>query len=428
MYRLILSLLALALLLEPTVAAPQGKIVMIKGAPSGFRVGGASISGNGRYLTYTYYNYTRGTDAALYKYDIAKKKATRITPITSAKVVPYDVRLSFSGRYVAFQTKAAFAPDDGDKEFDLYLYDSLTGKYTWLTPWLRGGAEPLCRVDGYCGIHDKKFIGDDTLLFSVEGSSSSRRIVSYNLNSGMSQEFAREIPLYTGGISADGRYVLVPEWAVRTGFTIFNTDNLAVNIKDPTRHTFYRYDRLTGELWSYDLPLKTDAQGFKDFPAVSPVLSADGKFAMFFISPYAYKEEDEVKLDPGFYLLEIESGALRHLSTIPPYKKSNYGYNDPWTHEISFTADGTLLILHSAQPRLVKGDRSRDADLFKINLNDNSITHLTKQRYPRARDRHTYEYYVSQNGERIVFLSSQQGLVKGDKTASDLFLYTEGKW
>ncbi|HEY0558604.1 MAG TPA: hypothetical protein VGG20_30405 [Thermoanaerobaculia bacterium] len=232
------------------------------------------------------------------------------SPATAGNGPSYQGALSADGRYVAFTSHATdldptvtdyVDPGTGQRRFDVFLFDRVTGKTTALSrsaqhPGLTGDFDsqsPVISADGRW----IAFASRATDLVPVSSTATGNAYLYDRVAGVLTRTSASVTPVANPrplGLSADGRYLLT-----------LDRDNLN------SRHDVYLYDRVAGTntLVSHD-PGGAPAGVPQDS---IPALSADGRFVAFESSRGDLGQEPGTNVN--VYLWDREGGDLTLLSS-----------------------------------------------------------------------------------------------------------------
>jgi hypothetical protein len=128
--------------------------------------------------------------------------------------------ISADGRYVAFNTHDALAPNDFNSTGDSYLRDRATGTTTWLARHGGGTWDPMISADGrFVTFTGNGLLPDDTTAHIYVTDVITRELTRTSVSSAGEQ--GDDISLDPPAISADGRYALVQQNGLpRTEITV----------------------------------------------------------------------------------------------------------------------------------------------------------------------------------------------------------------
>lgn len=152
-------------------------------------------------------------------------------------------------------------------------------------------------------------------------------------------------------------------------------------------------------------------------PSYSPVLSADGRYAVFqsFASNLVSGDTNNTA---DIFVIDLNGGAISRVSTAADGTQAN-------SHSSSavISADGRTVVFSSAASNLVSGDTNGRYDIFVKDLQTGAITRASIAADGSEANGHCDAFSLSADGRFLAFTSDASNLVSGDTNGkSDVFL------
>lgn len=273
---------------------------------------------------------------------------------------------SADGRYVVFESQMTNLVDNdgnGDK-YDVYLRDRQTGETS------------LISVDSD----------------GVQGREESRK----------------------GRISPDGRYVV-----------FLSRSQLVPEDTNGSRPDIYLRDLQTGttELISID----NNGNSFSHFATLEFSISDDGQYVAFQLydpfSRVALRNEQgniyEYRYDNGpfLYVRDRQQGSNTLIDT-----ELNGSEPNAYNHNVSISGDGRYLSFNSTNAHLVANDNNNAADIFVYDLQNQSMSSVSRGTDGNTGNKWSYNPSISGDGRYVAFQSASDNLIADDtNNRKDMF-------
>jgi Tol biopolymer transport system component len=206
-------------------------------------------------------------------------------------------------------------------------------------------------------------------------------------------------PSYTGGISADGRYVVYESRA----------SNLTPGEAN-SNFDIFLHDNLTGATERISVA-DNGEQGNQD--SLYGRVSDDGRFVAF--NSYAYNltpQDSNMRWD--IFVRDRLRGVTKRISEGINGKQANSSSWDP-----SMTPDGRYVVFDSAATNLIPDDTNDWIDIFLVDQVAGTIERVSLTNTGEQADGNSIGATVSDDGRLVAFLSSATNLIPGDTNAAD---------
>jgi putative cell wall-binding protein/Tol biopolymer transport system component len=327
-----------------------------------------SISDDGRYIAFwsgqDFVASDTNGDQDLYLFDNQMKTWTRADlsgdGTSSIGNEAWDFEISGDGKYVVFESREDFHPNDGNgTRRDIFIWDVASDETTIVTPPRAGGSEtnrgsrdPSISDDGR---YVSFFTGQD-LVASDTNDEQDLYVKDMLTGTYMRADLTGDgvtspnDDLWNFQMSGNGRYV------------VFETDEV---LKDTdangSRRDVYMWDRITDEVTHITAP--RDGATEWDRGSRDPTISDDGRYVAF------YSGQDLVVGDTNdrqdFYLYDA-SADRRYVLDLTRSPGLQTGDND--TEDLMISGDGMWLSFESDSPNFVSGDTNSEDDVFVAQL------------------------------------------------------------
>jgi Tol biopolymer transport system component len=350
---------------------PSGKVELFavdaNGDPLPGHIGGAVVSGDGRYVAFEHNLYLIDpihqpfpdpTKSELHIYDALTHTAQRLTFGPQGDAGAIRPALSHDGRYVAFVSYADdVVPDDTNGTSDLFVHDRQTGntvRASLATDGSEGGdlisSSPSLSADGrYVAFSTQsRLVPEDTSAFKwhdifvrdLQAGNTTR----VNVNSNGNGAFQHS---YDPAISADGRYVAFMSHAA----------NLVAGDTNETRDIFV-HDRNLGETTRVSVDSDgnetTHLVGYSDDPSIS----ANGRYVSF-TSFATNLVENDTNGQRDIFVHDRHTGVTSRVNLSAMGNQANSHSASPY-----LTADGRYVVFSSYASNLAFGDANGTHDIF----------------------------------------------------------------
>ncbi|MEU1886250.1 hypothetical protein [Micromonospora sp. WMMD987] len=372
------------------------------------------MSADGRYVSFTSAAPNLAPDDTNDTWDVfvhdrrtgTTARVSRSTTGTPGDSSSHGQALSPDGRYVSFTSDAGnLVPGDTNGAYDGFVHDRRTGVTSRVT-LTDGDAQADGRSYAPVISADARFVAfvsDATDL--VPGDTNG--VADVFLRDRLAGTTVRvsganaDAPSDAPAISADGRFVaFVSEAALVPG----DTNGVA--------DVFLR-DLRTGSLRRVNLSA-TGVQA--DAPAVSPTMSADGRFVAF-VSDAALAPDDTNGVT-DVYVRDLRAGTTVRASSTAGGGQAGGGSYGP-----VLSADGRYVVFASDATDLVAGDTNGASDVFLRDLRAGTTVRASLTADGGQADGGSEYGVVTRDGRRVAFASAATNLVPGDTNGvTDVFL------
>ena len=360
-------------------APPVGAITRITdGNSSAFY---PSVSANGRYIAY----YSRASNlvpddtngvADIFVWDRETDTTTRITDGNDWSRLP---SISADGRYVTFDSQASnLVPGDTNRFMDVFVWDRDTGTTTRITSGNDESGDAVISADGRSITFNSKasnLVADDPNGFD-------RDVFVWNADTGTTTRITDSVwyldeDSFTGGISADGRYVT------------FSSYSSTLDPNDTNeREDVFVWDSTTGIITRIS----------EDGVAGGASISGDGRFVTY----TAARGGSQV------FVWDSTTGENTHITESFEGSSSSGG----------ISADGRYITLQSWAPNLVGDDTNGVCDVFVWDRLTETMTRIT------GGNGDSVNPTIAADGRSIAFDSGAENLVTDDSNAvGDVFIW-----
>ena len=199
---------------------------------------------------------------------------------------------------------------------------------------------------------------------------------------------------YGFALSADGRFAAFESGA----------DNLVPN--DTNGHTdIFVHDRQTGSTTRVSVA----ASGAEsNNGSSSPALSADGRFVAFESWASNLVPED-TNGQPDIFVHDRTTGAVALASVDSTGEQANY-----WSYQPAISADGRFVAYQSYASNLVADDSNTAYDIFVHDRLTGATTRVSVDSRGVQANAHSFEPDLSADGRLVVFHTAASNLVPGD--------------
>ena len=203
--------------------------------------------------------------------------------------------------------------------------------------------------------------------------------------------------------SGDGRLVAISSYA----------SNLVAGDTN-SRSDIFIFDRQTGK---FDR-ISTNAQGVQgNDHSFEPVMSADGRFAVFYSRASNLVPGDTNGMIDVF-LFDRQDRSIRRISVGNQGEQGN-GHS-LWA---AISADGSYVVYESQASTLVPGDSNNAWDIFLYDRLNNTTQRVSTTAQGGQANGSSYRAVINGDGSVIAFYSSASNLVAGDRNdADDVFV------
>jgi Tol biopolymer transport system component len=366
--------------------------------------------------------------------------------------------ISDNGRYVVFHTNSpAFVPDDGNGDYDVFLYDRVNGKYTRVSVAADGrdAHAPLAdpnRAPYAAG--QTNFPGASWGSVSSDGTyvafTSSATDLTGAPGDGQKQVYVRDMttgrtervsygtegqPLAAAetewgqAISGDGRFVIFMGWTnPQIGYTHTQADEIA---------QVYVYDRATHRSTLVSRNTRGDLGNADSY---SPVMAADGSRVAF--------ASEASNLVPGdtngaacprtgldacvdYFAFDLRTGRLTRVSVNSSgeeQKVVNEGggaaLSGGFTSVPSISGDGHLVTFPSLADNLVPGDTNSKLDVFVHDLTTGATHRVSTTSTGEEGNDNSWDTAISADGSVVAFISAATNFSAHDtNNVEDAFVH-----
>ncbi len=398
--------------------------VALGGGSANGASGEASVSTDGRYVAFSSdaTNLVNGDGNG--KGDVfLRDRQSGTTTLVSANSAntgsstgkSFAPAISADGRYVAFVSEAADIVDgDTNGRPDVFIRDTQTNTTRLVTRSLTGGfgngfaGEPSISANGQF----VSFTSNSTNLTVLGDTNNRNDVYVRDMNAGTTKiisvnttgnDTGNEVS-FDSSMSADGRYVAFRSKATNIGGTIVPNNAINVFLRDTqTNATTLISVNQSGTSGSAD--------------STSSSVSADGQSVVFRSVASDLTPKDNNNTDDVF-LRSVSAGTTTLLSINRQRTASGRGRSEfP-----SVSSDGHFAAFSSFAPDLVETDANGKEDVFLRDLQAGPITLLSTNTSGAAANGHSFDPFVSSNGQFVVFSSDATDLVSGDGNgATDIF-------
>ncbi len=326
--------------------------------------------------------------------------------------------ISADGSTVAFMSAATnLVPNDTNNNWDFFVRDLKSGTTTRVSVSSdgtegNGGADCDCRVYKFPGISadgqiitfqssSTNLVPDDTNgVFDIfRHDRSTGETVRVSLSTDGQQA---DNDCWMRDMSPDGRFVV---WHSAASTLVPNDTN---GVRD-----IFINDFQTGVTERVSIPV---GGGETDDISDSPRVSADGRFVA-----YASLATNLVPNDTNNqWDVFLRDRLLGETSRISVSSRGTQG--DVFSRHPSISADGRKITFHSVTTNLIPGDTNDVRDIFMHDRVLGETIRISTASDGTQADERSYDAFISQNGEWIVFDSVADNLVPDDtNTARDIF-------
>lgn len=315
----------------------------------------ASISGNGRYVTYqsdgnlgwTNSDMTNRGITQIYVYDRITK-STEIMNGNGGNGASYYPSISADGRYVTFASAANdLVAGDTNKQTDLFLWDRRTGTITRVYTETYNNHitnfNPSISADGRYIAFTRANMTSQSCIFVIDTLTNTTKQIMGKSASGT--PVAPNGYMYCPKISGNGRYVT------------FYSDATNLDPKDTNnRDDVYRADMFQPVAYATLVSIsKTNTAG--NGQSYVPSISYDGRYVAFLSGATDLVSGDTNTED--VFVRDMVLGKTKKLSVSSSGISGN-GYSG----DISLRSDGKYAVFTSSASNLVSGDTNRQNDVF----------------------------------------------------------------
>jgi uncharacterized repeat protein (TIGR01451 family) len=405
--------------------------------PTGY-VDFPAISGNGRYVAFTYSGSdlvsgdTNGAEDVL-----VHDRQTGITERVSVDSAGAEGNtkstfpaVSGDGRYVAFASVASnLVPGDSNGQPDTFVHDRQTGITERVSVDSAGnqanrgsGGFPAISADGrYVAFHtpSSNLVPGDTNgvsdVFVHDRQMGITERVSVDSDGNQANWGGEGRP---PAISADGRYV-----AFRSG-----ASNLVPGDTNGVSDVFV-HDRQTGitERVSVDSD-GNQGNGYSDQPAIS----GDGRYVTFWSEAFNLVPDDTNTCpgypDPGscpdIFIHDRQTGATELVSVDSTGNQANLGRRGDNGYPSPVSSDGRFIAFESEASNLVQPDTNGTFDIFVRDRQAGKTTRVSVSSGGSQGNYWSFDPAISANGRYVAFRSVASNLVSGDSGVDyDVFVH-----
>jgi Tol biopolymer transport system component/Ca2+-binding RTX toxin-like protein len=398
------------------------------GGPSSGSADEASISGDGRLITFSSIGSdlvagdTNGVgdvfqaDNPLY---IAPQAVTRISVSTqgvqggaeSDLYAPGGHAISADGRYVAFYSFASnLTPNDTNATYDVFLRDTLTGE-TRRVSTLNSGDQP----NGGSQQPTLSLDGRYVLFYSA-----ATNLVADDTN-GTLDVFRKDmqtgdvtrLSTGAGGTQSNGTSYQIALSANSNTFAFLSNANNLVSGDTNGVNDIFLKDTVTGAVSR----VSTAADGSQaNGQSFQPTISADGRIVAFG-SDAANLVADDTNGKSDVFIKNTTTGAIVRASTS---SSGAQAFGDSGGAAIS--GDGRMIAFHSSAANLVSGDTNGTYDIFLKDLTTGVLTCISTDAAGNALTGNAFYPSISADGRYVAFqtgTSNFQDLVGGQLLVKD---------
>jgi putative cell wall-binding protein/Tol biopolymer transport system component len=350
-------------------------------AVSSDREGGPSISADGRYVAFASnadnlvpVDHSTGKGGRdIFVRDLESKTTTLVSGDDNGHEGGCrNPAISADGRFIAYQTERDVDPNDDNGDWDIYVYDMMTGDTVCASTdsdgdfWYSDSEHCDISGDGRYVVFesDNEYVAADDNgdqdIYMKDMQTGELHLLSVDENGQVDNEYS-----YYPQISTDASYVVFDSYAV------LSSEDKNFDTKD-----VYGYDMATGktELISVHLPFAVDwYRGSR-----SPSVSADGRFVAFFSGVQISETDNNENQDIYVYDRAIDAYTRLDVTRLI----------DDDTRNFALSGDGMWLGFDSDDNRITAGDNNGRKDVFLTEvrkvLPDGSLRLAGADRYETA--------------------------------------------
>lgn len=359
----------------------------------------------------------------IYLRDRTGGTTTLLTQLSTGAAAPSDsanARLSADGRYVAFDSDAAFDADDTNGLRDIYRLDRQTGQFELISISVSGrigngnSYEPQISADGSAVVFHtlaSNLVAGDTnnlpdLLLRKPAAGNTQRVSLKADGSQLTSYWS--LPL-SQSLSGDGRFVA------------FNAYEELIASDTDVSSGGYRYDSQTGSLER--VTLGPGGVQITDGATIS-ALSRDGQHILM-QSSAANIVAGQPPGNSRAFLRDLASGAITHVSFRADAERIGDGAYDALS-----SSDGSVVVARASTDSFVAGDTNGMYDAVRQDGRASAAQRVSVPSAgfsPAAANHNSgdwnHGFAASEDARYVAFGSLASNLVVGDtNSASDIFV------
>ncbi len=408
-----------ALLPVAAASAAVGDIALVSraagrnGAKASTGAQAASISGNGLKVAFesnamNLHPDDNNASPDIFVRNLGNNTVTLVSRIGTrgekANGYSVDPSISADGNRVAFASAASnLHPGDTDSNLDVYVKDLASGEI-----WLASTGAKDAKSNGYS--MQPSLSGDGTrVAFTSSATNLHPKDKDAAADIYVKDLVTGEVWLASStkaGKKADGQHGR-PDISGNGARVAFHTTATNLNAKDKD----FKNDVYVKDLASGNVILASASSSGKkgDMDSRNPSISDTGLKVAF--DSFSNNLTSTSTFGLGqVYVKTLSSGAIKLVSLSAGGAVANSSSNVP-----SISGDGAKVAFHSGATNLSSGDSDNKIDVYVKTVSSGAVSLVSRTKSGKKGNGNSYPSFISNDGSRVVFLSSSSNLVSADK-------------